>query len=574
MYGSQELKSLGESRMAQALSAVDLKKYEPLVDAIRADYSKEFDRMNRVSIDEFNAPVWREKWYIPLIRLDVTGDTHEARLKADLLGNNAGTGVAGTEKGFTKKRVQIGPTNQAPVELGLYKTWADSVDRTEHFIAYAGYIRDLNRVFLGRQSGTLKLQIQDRYGKQMYDYLDSYIKEVANPQNKEPTKALDKVMHVMRGNTAPAYLGWKLSSIIKQGIESPAPFMQFVNPVEYLHACIDLAKSSEIRDSISEKSAFMKARVFDPMVDIINENVEKSFNKKNYLLRKFQQKGMSGLEWIDWACVAPGWLAAYTKEYNRLQDMSESLYEERLAELRENNIGRTGNMKLTEDQLAQSAADDVAQNIEEEAVRKADDVVRLCQPSNRNADLSPMFKNSSEAVKAVLQFQAALNVIWQNIRYDIPYALKNHEYKNVVGMVTGYVMAGIMSGLVVEGLGGDDDEPEDKAKKTAYFATTQFLDSIPIVGSKIDGLAKKAITGEGAGFYSSSLWPTFDKYYNSAKALTDGDYQKMAKNLEQGLALSLGLPLSGAKELEAAIGYGDGDGELELNPGALVGRRK
>ena len=141
---------------------------------------------------------------------------------------------------------------------------------------------------------------------------------------------------------------------------------------------------------------------------------------------------------------------------------------------------------MTEQQIKQQAHDDVTRDIETEAVNKADDCVRLCQPSNRKVDLAPMFKNNSEAAKAVLQFQTALNVIWQNIRYDIPYAVKNKQYMNVVGMVLGYVMAGVISGMVTEGLLKDDDEPEDVAQRLGYYATTQFVDSIPIVGGNLE----------------------------------------------------------------------------------------
>ena len=574
LAGTEALKTLAESRLNGIIFGTqELKnEFKPLIDAIRADYAEEFDNINRVSIEEFNSPVWREKWYLPLIRQTFGGDTHEQRLKQDLLGHSAGTGKAGTEKGFTKKRVKIGPLNQAPVELGLYKTWADSVERNEHFIAYAGLVREYNRVFDSRDALGMMQDMENRYGHAMTDYIKTYIKEVANPKLMTPAKGLDKVMHIMRGNTAPAYLGWKFSSILKQGIESPAPFMQFVNPVEYMHAALRMTKK-EVRESIERKSAFMKSRVFDPMVDLINENVEKSFNKPNYLLKKFQQTGMAGLEWIDWACVAPGWLAIYDKEYRKLQATEQDRFEARVAELTEQNESRYGKFRMTEDQINQQAMEDVAKDIEEAAVLKADDCVRLSQPSNRNVDLAPMFKNNSEAAKAVLQFQTALNVIWQNIRYDIPYAMRNKEYKQVVGMILGYVMAGIMSGVVCSGLLKDDDEPEETAKKLGYAATTQFLDSFPIIGGNLDRMAERAITGEGGPMLSSSLWPTFDKYYNGLNSFIKQDYEKALKNVSQGLALTLGLPLSGIKEAGALFGIGDGDGEIELNPGALAGRR-
>lgn len=578
LMGTVNLKAKAKGRFNAILKDTEAirDKFMPLIEAIRKDYADEFDRINRTSIDEFNAPVWREKWYLPLVRLTAAGDTHENRLKQDLLMHSVGTGKAGTEKGFTKKRIEIGALHQTPVELGLYTTWADSVERNEHFIAYAAYVRELNRVLFSKDALGMMQEIENRYGKGMKDYLESYVKEVANPNTVEPKKGLDRVMHMMRGNTAPAYLGWKFSSVLKQGIESPAPFMQFINPLEYMHGAMQLATKKWTRESIAAKSAFMQSRVFDPIADLINENVEKSFSKKSYYLKKFQQKGMEGLEWIDWACVAPGWIAIYEKEYARLQAAEQDMFEKRVAQLKEQNETRYGSTRLSEEEINRMAMDDVMSDIEIQAVNKADDCVRLCQPSARKVDLAPMFKNNSEAAKAVLQFQTALNVIWQNIRYDIPYAVKNQQYSNIVGMVLGYVMAGVISGVVTKGIaGGDDDEPDAKevAKRLAFYSTTQFVDSVPIMGGTLDGLAEKMITGKGTTLNNSSIFPTFQKYVDAASKLASKDYLKAVRSMEQGLQLTLGLPYSGIRELEAMFGILDGEEGLEFNPEALAGRR-
>ena len=578
LQGTENIKSIATARMNGILEQTESIRDEflPLINAIRKDYADEFDRINEASIKEFNAPVWREKWYLPLVRLSVAGDENENRLKQDLLMHTVGTGKAGTEKGFTKKRIEIGPLHQMPVELGLYTTWADSVERNEHFIAYAGYVRELNRILFSKDALGTRQAIENRYGKAMVDYLETYVKEVANPTHEDPKKGLDRVMHMLRGNTAPAYLGWKFSSILKQGIESPAPFMQFMNPAEYMHGAMELATKKWTRDAIAKKSAFMQSRVFDPMADLINENVEKSFSKKSYALKKIQQKGMEGLEWIDWACVAPGWIAAYEKEYKRLQAEEESLFEARVEKLTDQNELRYGSARLTEEQIRQQAMDDVLMDIERQAVNKADDIVRLCQPSNRKVDLAPMFKNNSEAAKAVLQFQTALNVIWQNIRYDIPYAVRNKQYSNIIGMVLGYVMAGVMSGIVTKGLlsGSGDDEPDEIAKRLAFYSTTQFIDAVPIMGGTLESVMQKVITGEGGMSMGTTIFPTAQKYLNAVQALSNEDYLKAVRNMEQGMMLTLGLPVSGIKELEAMFGIWDDEKGLELYLQALLGRRK
>ena len=345
--------------------------------------------------------------------------------------------------------------------------------------------------------------------------------------------------------------------------------MQFITPLEYTKACIDIASSSEIRESISQKSMFMNNRTFDPIVDLVNEEVERNLNKPGYALKKFQQTGMKGLEWIDWACVAPGWLAVYRKELNALNGEYETRYEERVAELTKQQQSKSFTKRLSEEEIRSQAEEDVNMDIEQEAVNRADDKTRLSQPSSRSVDLAPMFKNSSEVAKAVLQFQSALNVIWQNIRYDIPYAVRNKEYKQIVGMVLGYVMAGVMSGLVNSGL-GDKDDPEEVAKQLSYFATTQFVDSVPLVGSSLDTLMEKVITGEGGGYSNSSLWAAWEKSVNAVGKFSEGNYKKAVELAAEGLAITYGLPVSGTKEILRAAGK-DGEGRY---PKSTLGQRK
>ncbi|MBQ1983252.1 MAG: hypothetical protein II232_01320, partial [Spirochaetaceae bacterium] len=225
--GTHAYKEICEMLFDKVLTAANSldKKYLNFADAISDDYAIQFDRLQEASINEFNTPVWRENNYIPLVRLESNGDTNHNRVKEDLLGTLGG----GTQtkqwadKGMTKKRIKISPLYQAPVETGLYKTWVDSVERTEHFIAYAGYVRELNRVYKSKDARFTRRFIEDRYGKGMVDYIDNYINEVANPNANAALSDMDRIVKILRGRTAPAYLAWKTSSIVKQSLTSPWP---------------------------------------------------------------------------------------------------------------------------------------------------------------------------------------------------------------------------------------------------------------------------------------------------------------------------------------------------------------
>ena len=462
-------------------------KFKALMDVIEADYAEQYGRMNEVSINEFNMPVHRVKAYVPLVRRESNGDTNENKVREDLLGA-AGVGKQWADRGMTQRRVNISPLNQKPVQTGLFRTWADSIERTEHFIAYAPYVRQLNAVYKSRDASYTRRFIESRYGAGAIKYLDEYINEVANPNAGRIRERGAEWLHVLRGKTAPAYLGWKASAIIKQGLTSPWPYMQFVNPAEYTAAALKFTFNPEMREAIKEKSVFMKMRRMDPVNDLIDEMADNAKSKLDRGWSNFSKIGMQGLELIDWACVAPGWLACYEKKYNQLQNASNARYEAKMAELKERNMyADVGTSEyLTPQQMEAEARKEMAEDIEAEAVRYADDCTRQCQPSNRVTDLAPLFKNSSEAMKAFLQFQTSLNVIWQNIRYDMPYAVKNKEFTRIAGTVIGYVCAGIFMNSVMEGIGGDDDDDETQAlRNLIYYSTTQFTDSIPIMGSEI-----------------------------------------------------------------------------------------
>ena len=546
--------------------------YKALMEAIEADYASQYERMNEISINEFNTPVHRVRAYVPLVRRESNGADNVQQVKEDLLAAYGGeAGKQWVNKGMTQRRQNISPLNQKPVQTGLFRTWGDSIERTEHFIAYAPYVRQLNAIYKSRDAAYTRRFIESRYGKYAVQYLDEYINEVANPNAGRIREKGAELLHVLRGKTAPAYLGWKASGIIKQGLTSPWPYMQFVNPAEYTAAALKFTFNPEMRDAISEKSIYMKMRRMDPVNDLIDEMAENAKGKVDRAWSKFSQIGMQGLEMIDWACVAPGWLACYEKKYNQLQNASNARYEAKMAELKERNLyADVGTSEyLSPEQMEAEARREMTEDIETEAVRYADDCTRACQPSNRVTDLAPLFKNSSEAMKAFLQFQTSLNVIWQNLRYDMPYAVKQREFKRIAGTVIGYVCAGIFMNSVMEGIGGDDDDDETQAlRNLIYYSTTQFTDAIPIMGSEITNAMDKIITGSRA--YSQSgtdMTPSATKLLNALQKATSGDWQKAASLTAEGIGLFMGAPVSGVKEINKLLGKPLANGEVDLKKG-------
>ena len=528
---------------AERLMAADAR-LKAVVEYLQAEYKKEGVRLREHNITVNNAVTEIRDNYFPMQRLEVSGEEDARQTQKKIIGEYSTGTRHGIGKGQTKARIDIGKANQMPINLAALTTYFSSVEANERLYAYDAYAQKLNRVIKGYEAKNFRRTLENAYGSEAVRYLDKQVNTIIDPTAGRVYSDSDKLLRVIRGNTAAAYLGFKLSGIIKQGITSPAPFMQYVNPLHYAKAASDLAfHHKEMVDFIYSRSKLMQDRSFDMMQNITEELAKQAKTKAGKVLTRTQQIGMQGLEMIDRACVAPGWLAAYREEAARLTEANKKA-----------KTPKTDN------------------EIDRAASRYADDVLVRTQPSGRAEELAPLFREGGEALRLLLQFQSSLNVIYNNLRHDLPNAIKNKQYKRAAGIVTGYALAGIMTGLITEGFGGDgDDEPDtaDKVKKTIYFAFTQGTDSVPVINGMVNSLAEKLITGKTSYRGSSSLYPAFEKAVQGTAALRDADIQKAAGRYAEAAALTLGLPTSGTKEAIYAA-------EQVFNgqmPSALWGRR-
>lgn len=528
---------------AERLMAADAR-LKAVVEYLQAEYKKEGVRLREHNITVNNAVTEIRDNYFPMQRLEVSGEEDARQTQKKIIGEYSTGTRHGIGKGQTKARIDIGKANQMPINLAALTTYFSSVEANERLYAYDAYAQKLNRVIKGYEAKNFRRTLENAYGSEAVRYLDKQVNTIIDPTAGRVYSDSDKLLRVIRGNTAAAYLGFKLSGIIKQGITSPAPFMQYVNPLHYAKAASDLAfHHREMVDFIYSRSKLMQDRSFDMMQNITEELAKQAKTKAGKVLTRTQQIGMQGLEMIDRACVAPGWLAAYREEAARLTEANKGA-----------KTPKTDN------------------EIDRAASRYADDVLVRTQPSGRAEELAPLFREGGEALRLLLQFQSSLNVIYNNLRHDLPNAIKNKQYKRAAGIVTGYALAGIMTGLITEGFGGDgDDEPDtaDKVKKTIYFAFTQGTDSVPVINGMVNSLAEKLITGKTSYRGSSSLYPAFEKAVQGTAALRDVDIQKAAGRYAEAAALTLGLPTSGTKEaIRAAEQVFNGQ-----MPSALWGRR-
>jgi hypothetical protein len=494
-------------------------KFRAVERIIGDDYDANYSRLSEHVALEFNQELGSEKYYLPLGRMQSTGQDLEQQIIEEILGST-GFGLS-PNKGFTLARIDIAPWHQTPVRLGLYKTWDNMVVKQEHLMAYGPYLREMRQIFEGQGSGKLQEDIQNRYTSAANDYIRKWISDLAAPAGTAEYSALDDVTRIIRGHYPAAVLGFRLSSVIKQIITSPPGFIQYIGLGRYLAAIGEFIGNKDIQKFINEKSIFMKTRKYDPAIEFVNQ-IEKMYlpgklGKGESVLVQIEKTGMKPLEFIDYVMVAPGWLGAYRQKVAELNKTSPNMDTELL---------------------------------DREAIRYADQVVRDTQPSSRIADLAPMLRGEKSPLKQIfLQFQTPMSVIFQNLAFDVPNKIKHGHAGTALLIVGAYALAAAVAGAM-----GEDEEGEKlNPKYRALDAATGLLESIPVLGGGLAyGVESLARTGK---IRQSTFrpYPILDSATAAVNAAIDENWGKATWNAIEAFAYAGGLPVGLEREIRKAI---------------------
>ncbi len=518
----EELKRVGLERYSRAVEVarkeIESRGLSDLFDAISEDFSsrENADRLDRASIEWFNMPLDRREKYLPIHRTDSQGVDFENAMADSLFNLNANKMIRNPEKGFTISRIEISPRHQKNIDLSLVGVWQTAVREQEHLIEFAGYIKKLRQVFQGNGSSELRRAVDMRYTSALMPQIDSYIDLVANPETRPRRNSSDEIFKNLRGQTGAAYLGWKLSGIVLQAITSPAPGFSELKPWEVFSAYASIGMHPlESIEFINSRSIMMKNRTMNPIIDeVIKRKNEWGQNKGQRAYSKFLEVGQLGLTMVDRYAVAGSWLAMYQRTLKEQLDAgSDTVY-------------------------AETAA-----------IQKADEFILRTQPTGDVTELASLFRNQNEAAKTILQFQTSLNVIWNNLTANVVGMARQKKYAQVIGTFAGYAIAGLVLGMVQDGY-DDDDETKDKVLKSLYWSLTQGLDSVPIVGSVVDGVVQKMVTGESSWATSRgvSVSPALDKVVQGLNAVMKKDWQTAISKTAEGAGIVAGMPVSGIKQ--------------------------
>lgn len=503
-----------------------------LVEAISNDFNNPENalRLNRACIEAYNTPLDMREYYLAIRRVDSNGKELNDSFVANFFDPVTNSIPVNPEQGFRIKRLNISPRHQTNIDMSLINVWSNAVRTQEHLIEHAAYIKQLHNVFNFYGSKEVVSAMDNAFGTALRREIADYIDIVSNPYKGTKTEGKDKLIRTLRGNIGSAYLGWKMSSIILQAITSPFPGLSELNPAELIGAYMQIARHPiEAIKMINDKSIMMKNRTMNMIIDESLQRRSKwDRNKAQKAFDKFEEVGQLGLTLVDRYAVAGSWLGMYYKTLNA--------------------------------NIAAGMSSDVA---EQSAIKTADDFILRTQPVGDKTELASMFRGNNEAMKALLQFQTSLNVIWNNLTADTLGFVHNGEYSKLIGTFSGYILAGTILGIVSDGFG---DEENKWWKKLIYWAMSQELSSMPVFGSAIDNIAEKLITGNAS--YTTqgvSIFPAVDKVFQSISAISKGDWQKALQRATEGAEIFTGLPYSGIKEIKEVFN------QKSLAP--LLGRR-
>ena len=554
----QEVRDLGDARFealyAKAKEVLDEAGLMPVVDAVKADLRapENGQRLLDMSLSLFNRPVVLEENYIPLRRTDVTGD--EVKSVKDI-SMATGNYLAKAEDGFMREKLVIAPINQTPARLALMDVWADSEESQEHLIAYAGLLGDLNSVY--EKNRAVTDAIKRAWGREMLTEIDDYLQYVADPEYGDVRNDVSRLLTALRGSLSTAYLGWKLSGVLVQLITSPAPFLGEVGTGQLLNGFVQLTvRPGEMREFIESRSVMMKHRSGNMIIGELRAMAEgdREARLPERFRNTFNEMGMRGLEWVDWYTVSAGWLAKYNETLE-----------------------------------AETEAGAPAEEAERKAVEAADEMVLRTQPNGDKTEAARLFRSSNAALRALLQFQASLNVVFNNLTADLRYDWKqrgtdSEAFRRIIGHIAGYAGAGIILGLIQDGFGDDDDDEERTARrslKVLYWGLSQGLESVPVISGNVDGIVKAAVTGEySAGYGGTSVYPMvsdmsagLSRMLSASTAEKPMDaFMKGLKSFGYGLGYAIGIPVSALKQLERSIKADTGEDGIMAKVWPFLGR--
>lgn len=344
-----------------------------------------------------------------------------------------------TRKGHLIERTGSGGR---PVKLAL-TVFSEHVQNVVHDIAYRRAVIDVNRVINDKRFADAFINVA---GRAMYDQLAPWLQAIASDR-VDPSAFMWKFLQKLRGNTAIAAMGYRISTGLQQltGILQAVPMLggpEMMGSLVKIFSRPDLLV--EKSRFILSRSEFMRSRVqtFDRDV---RENLERM--ERNDPLFPVQRNAFMLVGMFDWAVSSVVWFAAYDK-------------------------ARAGKV------------DGIDPINEEQAIRFADGAVRQTQSAGLAQDL-PAVMRGSQVNKLLTMFYSYFSVLYNWTAYDqIMNTRKGRLPVHVFigNMALIYIVAPLIAEMLAGRFGQRDDEDDDeyKMRLASVVARAPFM-TVPVV---------------------------------------------------------------------------------------------
>lgn len=473
-----------------------------LGDAVIADFSESFDRLNAAYIDAFNEGMTPEENYTPMKRLeyaalDLAGLRSDAS-EAELLEGQAvaaGSRNAVLQKGFLNDRMDISEENQQPIHLGLLNLWHDQVAAQEHTAAYGKLAGDLRSMLTKRdeRGETLGRVIKQRFGSEALGYLREYTNIVIEGQAAKASEVMDGVSGYLGKNMAVAYLALNLGSVLKQFSSLPR-FLITAGPTHIFSALYDFMKginptgTNKLLDEVYALDPQMKNRSSDAFVQVIND--ARKLTARQSVYKDMLELTMKPISYMDRVVSCIGWKATY-----------------------QSNIKR-----------GLSHAD---------AVREAQRAVALTQQTPLAKDM-PRIWNQRGLARLFMLFTSDAANTWGMTVYDLAHGKGRDRLQTAAALALTALLMGYMQG-------GPDDDEEWIAWYMSQLAAQQ-VGAVPMVGKELMSAVELISRGYGNTTYSAISSP-FIKLGMGLQSVFADDaakrYADGATKRERGLFMAL-----------------------------------
>lgn len=378
--------------------------------------------------------------YFPLVT-----DFTESKELAEMLFDEYNYNRRGLNKGFTKNRNIIGVEGQV-FNADSRSIFLNYIRKTSDFIEKEEAIKQMQSV---ASSSKFKTSAGDLAQSMINSWLDT-ISRGGIPKNYVRSFIDD-----LRDNVGSAYLGFRISPIVKQPIAKITagsllgPKHTFIHDIEFIQ--------NNMTKYVDEASKQQRFRAFD----------DPSFNVST--LNKWQQWGYEGIKAVDKLTANSTWYSAYKKFFD------------------------DNNLKFSIDDFKAGKYND-------DAIDFADKITRKTNGSGDIKDLPMMLTGKNKRIwKTIFQFQSFVLNQSQLLTVDIKNAiLKEKNPTKAFNILTFFVLAGMAESYISSGITymfGSEKAKEAQADMSfPERIADSFFGQIPLVNNFL-GVSKYGGSG-------------------------------------------------------------------------------